>query len=213
MKKLDKFLSIPKTIFFNFYYFPIKKAIKLPIRVSRKVKIGSMGSRNSVRLMDIRGRISIGFGGSFALGERTMGYWYVGKNAVVIFKGSAFLGRGIQFICNGEMIIGSGFWCNADCILNASKYIEIGNDALWGWRCYVLDGDGHKILPKQKEDNGVSIGDHVWLASDTTILKGSRIGKNSVVGAKGCISKEFFEENLLLGGFNNILKKDISWEK
>ena len=76
MSKLDKILSIPKTLLFNFYYLPFMDAVRLPIIVSRKVKIGSMGSRKSVQLRNKRAKISIGFEGSFGLGG---GYWILGN--------------------------------------------------------------------------------------------------------------------------------------
>lgn len=68
MSKLDKILSIPKTLLFNFYYLPFTDAVKLPIKVSRKVKIGSMGGRKSLQLKNKQAKISIGFEGSFGLG-------------------------------------------------------------------------------------------------------------------------------------------------
>lgn len=110
--------------------------------------------------------------------------------------------------------IGEGFWCNADCIINASSDIKIGDYGLWGWRCCVLDGSGHKVLPYNlNKSKFVEIGAHVWLASEVSILSGSKIGNDSIVAAKVCISKEFQDSNLLLGGFNKLLREGVSWEK
>ena len=215
IKKINQLLSVPKTLFVNFYYLPINVAIHLPIRISHKVKIASLGSRNSVKLLNKNARISIGFEGSFSLGG--VGYWSIGKDASVLFCGKAVFGRGIQFICNGKMVIGDDFCCNAECILNACSKIVFGDRVLLGWRSCVLDGDGHNVLHAEKnegyEKHNVEIGEHVWLASDAKVLKGSRIPSGSVVAANACISKEFCEENLLIGGFNKILRKNIIWER
>lgn len=39
MSILKKIIGLPKTIFFNMYYFPFYKAIKLPVIVSPDVKL------------------------------------------------------------------------------------------------------------------------------------------------------------------------------
>lgn len=52
-----KEISIIKTVFFNLYYLPLKKAIYAPFRVGRGVKIGNMGKRNSVTVYKIDGQI------------------------------------------------------------------------------------------------------------------------------------------------------------
>lgn len=120
--KISKFfellLDLPKTLFINFYYLPVKRAIKLPIRVSYDVKIGSLGKRDSIKLAE-GSRISIGKGGSFALGSNS--YWYIGENGKVIFNGKAVFSKGIQLVADGNIKFGKDFWCNANCIINSGK--------------------------------------------------------------------------------------------
>ena len=116
----------------------------------------------------------------------------------------------------GVIEFGDRFFCNANCVLNASTRITFGDDVLLGWNCTVLDGDGHSVFSESGRPDGhkaVEIGKHVWLASGVTILKGSRIGDGCCVAANGCITKEFESRNLLLGGFNKVLRKDICWER
>ena len=114
----------------------------------------------------------------------------------------------------GGIIFGDNFYCNANCIINAGKSLTFGDNVLMGWNCTVLDGDGHSLIDKNGMTgrfDPVYIGNHVWCASDTKILKGSFISDDSVVAAGACISKKFRENRLLLGGFNKILRGNIDW--
>lgn len=65
--------SILKTLWFNFYYLPIRKAVFLPIRVAKKTKILSMGAHDAVEINNVKQKIGIGFGSSFALAESQWG--------------------------------------------------------------------------------------------------------------------------------------------
>lgn len=211
---LDKLLDLPKTLLFNFYYLPFKKAIKLPIRVSHKVRIGKMGKRGAL-VIEKDEHISIGNGGSFNICD-VPGYWSLGENATVVFEGGATFGRGIQFICDGNITIGSDFYCNAGCVINCGKEIKFGNKALLGWNVTILDGDGHSIIhngiPKQPYES-ILVGNHVWLASNSVILKGSIIPSNTVVAMGGLVSKSFRDENCLIGNQNKVLATNISWRR
>lgn len=82
-----KLLGIPKSLYFNLYYFPLKTALHFPLILAPDVRIKRMGSRKSVKLIDPTKRILIGFGESFALGGKT--YWDISDQGSIIFKSSA----------------------------------------------------------------------------------------------------------------------------
>lgn len=114
------------------------------------------------------------------------------------------------------MILGSNFYCNADCIINAGKKIEFGKDALLGWNVTVIDGDGHTMLHSEQEMpryDEISIGDHVWLAANSSVLKGSIIRNDSVVAYGGIVSKKIEQPNVIIGGQNKILRTDSNWRR
>lgn len=134
----------------------------------------------------------------------------------MIFHGRACLGRGVQIVSGGELEFGKNFYCNADCIINAQKRISFGDNCILGWRCTVIDGDGHYIIKngvRQSKTEAIEIGSHVWLGAEVTVLKGSQIKDDTVVAAKACVSKKLDSGNLMLVGANKIVASDISWEK
>ena len=207
-------LHLLKTLLFNFYYLPLKSAVKLPIRVYRGVKIGSLGEHDSVVIKDVNKRIHIGKKGSFGIEHRT--YWNVAKDTKVVFPGAAVLCSATQIISNGELDFGDNNYCNSNCLINAGRKISFGRDVLIGWEVTIMDGDGHYIGKDGQcfdKYGSITIHDHVWIAAYAKILKNSDIPSNSVVGLNALVSKRFQEEALLIGGINKVLKNQIEWRK
>ncbi len=217
---LQEIMDVPVTLYFNFYYLPFRQAIKLPMAVSHKIKIAKMGKKGAIKVDRSKFRsIKIGKNGSFNLGENERIYWDINPNANVLFKGIARIGRATKIICGNQasIVFGNNFYCNAKCIINSSSNITFGEENLIGWKTEILTSGGHKIFQlneekKQKLENKITIGNHVWIASNVTILGGT-IGDDSVVATKACISKSFEQSNILIGNFNKMLKENIDWKK
>ncbi len=209
-----KIISIPKTIYFNFYYLPFKEAIKLPFRVSYDVKIGKMGRRGCVKIGNLDKHICIGLGASYGMGNTT--YWSVSDNAIVEFMGDATFGKGTQIVVDGQLKCGANFYCNANCIINAGKSIIFGDDNLIGWNVTIIDGDGHDVIHNGKTGDRyeeIKLGNHVWIAAQASILKGTVLQDGCVVAFGGLASKSYQQENLLIGGTNKIIGENIVWNK
>lgn len=209
-------ISLIKTLYFNFYYLRFKDAFKFPFRVYKGVKIGCMGSRDCITILDKNLHIHLGSGQSFGLGNSTT-FWRVSNNAHIVIGGGVIIGKGSQVVVDGELVIGRNFYCNANCIINSGKSIRIGDDALLGWDVTLIDGDGHRMIKQTSEREDIfapiEIGNHVWIAAKSSILKGSYIDDDSVIAYGGLVSKKFNEKNILIGGNNQVLKKGIEWTK
>lgn len=209
-----KDISFLKTLYFNFYYLPFQSALKLPFRVGKHVKIGKMGKKESVHVENINRHIGIGTGQSFGMGEIT--FWNVSDEGRLIIRGGATIGKGTQIIVDGNLTLGKNFYCNANCIINAGKQVTFGDDVLLGWNVTVIDGDGHtmihenKDMPKYEE---IKIGNHVWLAANSSILKGSIVEDDSVVAYGAVVSKNIDQRNVIIGGQNRILRTNTNWRK
>lgn len=212
MKLLSKIKGICKTIYFNFYYLPPTRAMQFPIKVHESVIIGGMGTRRAISVNE-KSSIKIGFGQSFGLGNTT--YWKIGDSGTIVFDGNAIIGRGSQIIADGEIIFGQEFYCNANCIINSGKKITFGEKCLIGWSVEIIDGDGHKVFhsgDKTEEYKPVIIGNHVWIGSNSMVLKGASIPDNSIIAADSCTTKSFNEPNVLIVS-NKVIKTDIDWER
>ena len=96
--------------------------------------------------------------------------------------------------------------------------MKFGNDIIIGWNTEILTAGGHSIvsIENQEEDNSINsitIGNHVWIASNVTILNNTFISDDSVVATKALVSKKFNENNIIIGKYNEILKRNILWKR
>ena len=94
--------------------------------------------------------------------------------------------------------------CNRFTAISEGEGIEIGDNVLVGSSVTVLDSDFHEIDPEKRvggnpKTGKVVLGDNVWIGDRVMILKGTTIGKNSVVAAGAVVSGEF-PANVVIGG-------------
>ena len=83
-----------------------------------------------------------------------------------------------------------------------------------GWNVTVIDGDGHTMLhSKQKMPRyeEIYIGDHVWMASNSSVLKGSLILNDSVIAYGGIVTKKIEQSNVIIAAQNKIIGYDRNW--
>ena len=81
---------------------------------------------------------------------------------------------------------------NNDCAVHAIEEIRIGSETIFGENVRVYDHN-HRFADVDEAIKGqgystapVIIGEHCWIGSNVTIIKGARIGDNCVIGA-GCV--------------------------
>lgn len=97
--------------------------------------------------------------------------------------------------------------------------IDIGKDCMFAYNIDLRTGDSHSIIDSitNKRINyakNITIGDHVWIASHVSILKGSIISDNSVVATRAVVTRPFEDENILIGGMPaKKLKENINWDR
>lgn len=222
LQKINKLylylIGIPKTVYFNFKYFNFATAIKLPVLISHRVVLLDTNGKIHINCDSIStGMIKIGFGsvGIFD-SKRSRTIWQVSGN--VVFNGTCHIGHGskISVNKNGSLFFGNNFTISAESSIVCNKKISFGDDCLLSWNNLIMDTDFHKILDKSNkiinEDKEITIGNKVWIGCRCTILKGTSIKDNIVIGANSCISGIFNGSNQVIGGNPpKILKNDIDW--
>jgi maltose O-acetyltransferase len=82
--------------------------------------------------------------------------------------------------------------------------ICIGRDCLFGWSVNVLDSDFHDLRPSRRRSgtpatSHVTIGNNVFLGANTHVLKGVKIGDDTVVGA-GSVVLRSLPAGVIAGG-------------
>ena len=139
-------------------------------------------------------------------------------NKLVIEKSCNLYGVNIEIRGENSLIkIGANSIIGKNTYLSAKEScnITIGENCMFSRNINIMTSDGHGILQNDKRINNaksIEIGNHVWLADNVTILKGSKISDNSVVGIGSIVTKKFEEKNLLIvGNSGNIAKRNIKW--
>lgn len=108
------------------------------------------------------------------------------------------------------------------CHINAQEdgtSIIIGEDCMFSNNIIVRTSDSHPILDittgerLNKADN-IQIGNHVWVAPNTKIMKGSKIADGCIIGSDTTVSKEFNRPNcLIVGRPPKIIKDNVTWNR
>lgn len=152
-------------------------------------------------------------------GAKTETYIRLQKNAIWRAKKGCKISYGstIEVLESGQLNTGY-FTMNSWSTLIIKKQVNLGQDVMIARRVIVFDSDFHSIVDaKGKEINyskEVTIGNHVWIGANSVILKGVRIGENSIVAANSLITKEI-ANNTLVGEKAEciILKEQIDWRR
>lgn len=90
-------------------------------------------------------------------------------------------------------------------IYNSNAKLEIGKCCLFSSGITIYHTDGHPIYAYDTDSivnrvKNLSIGEHVWIGANVTILKNSVIPSGCVVGWGSVVSGRFNQENMIIAG-------------
>lgn len=90
----------------------------------------------------------------------------------------------------------------------SAESIEIGNDVIIAWDCYIYDHNSHSVYWNYRKDDvfrsinnlpkiwknvkkeKIIIHDKVWIGFGAVILKGVEIGEGAVIGARSVVTRD-----------------------
>ncbi len=144
----------------------------------------------------------------------------LGEESELIIDGDFIMGNGTRIYVDkgASLFIGgkrneSASGITEKSLIMVKKKVHIGTDCIIAWNVFITDCDWHSIYGKDKQDD-VIIGDHVWIACNVSILKGSKVGNNCIVGAHSVISKESIPDGVLVAGNPmKILANNVRWNR
>lgn len=85
------------------------------------------------------------------------------------------------------------------------KNVIIGDDCLFSFGIWIRTGDPHLIYDADShkrinDSQSVYIGDHVWLGQNSLVLKNSKLGSGSIIGANAVVAGKKVESNAVYCG-------------
>lgn len=138
----------------------------------------------------------------------------------VLEMGSSCKILGTIIVRSGSRIsIGSGLVCNFDIRLEANEggLIVVGNDCLFS-NVEIYNSDMHSVFDvdsgaRLNEAADVHIGDRVWLSQGVLILKGARLGNDTVVGARSLVNGQYACNTVLAGSPAKVIHQGVCWSR
>ena len=204
--------------------FGFKTALRLPVLIGKHVKCYGI-KRGSIVLTErpYFGMVCLG------ISTGSSGIWkYDNCDGIIDLSGGTItFGQNINIskgfclkaIEDSIVHIGSNFSANSYFTLLAKKEITIGKACLLGWNVLMNDGDGHSVVSSITGDTlnskkAIIVHDHVWISANVSILKGTHIQSNSIVGYGSTIGRKFKQTNVCIAGSypGTIVKDNINWK-
>lgn len=88
-----------------------------------------------------------------------------------------------------KLSVGEGTWIGEGAWLLNLEPITIGNDVCISQEAFLCTGSHDRHSPTFEFDNApITVGDGAWIAARATVLRGSTIGNDAVVGATALVS-------------------------
>jgi acetyltransferase-like isoleucine patch superfamily enzyme len=120
-------------------------------------------------VMTNEGRIEVGDGLFVRSRRHNRVEISVAREALLKLGNRVFLNQGVRIACTTN--------------------VTIGDDALLGDECVILDNDYHGIGGAESKSSPVIIEPNVWLATRVIVMRGVTIGRASVIGAGSVVTR------------------------
>ena len=108
--------------------------------------------------------------------------------------------RGVSFMADDGIIeIGRDVFFNRCCFLTSLDHVKIGDHCRIGPNVVMFDHD-HRFGDQAGSDYNTSpivIGNKVWIGANVVVLRGTRIGDSSVVGAGTVVQGDIPEGSIV----------------
>lgn len=208
IEKIKK-IKIISTSFYNFFN---KKIIK----INKKNKIiiykkSNIDMKNHTKVI-LKGNLHLGANASANSTRETS--IRMDERSVMQIEGafSIYYGGDIILFKNSKLILGSGFF-NSNIKIRCTDKIEIGHDVAISHDVTIMDSDAHAILDDEYQKTlPIKIGNHVWIGTRATILKGVTIGDGAIIAAGAVVTKDVPSCCIAAGVPAKVIRKNVEWK-
>lgn len=138
---------------------------------------------------------------------RTGAHWNANGGCLISY------GATIEVLQNAVLETGY-FSMNSFSVLIAAQKITIGQDVMIGRNVVIYDSDFHKINNDSSLSKPVCIQDHVWIASNAMILKGTEVGAGAVIAANTLVTRDVSDRVMVAEKRSlTVLGEKVSWQR
>jgi acetyltransferase-like isoleucine patch superfamily enzyme len=130
----------------------------------------------------------------------------IGRRATLRVGRWAWIGHGSKIrVHEGEVSIGSKTVMGQDCTISAFQHVSIGRECILADRVMLIDFD-HGVTEVDRPirlqgiyKRDVHVGHNVWIGYGACVLRGVKVGDNSVIGTGAVLTKEVPENAVVAG--------------
>ena len=200
-------------------FWGVKKEMAFHEKVTFSLtnRLVKSGRKNVIRMKKVRCRHSVftvsGRGNQISIGTGSKidnvefevrgdnNFICIGKNVVLRNSIIAVADSGSYLSIGDDTVIGRG----AKVVALESAKIQIGSGCLFSTNVSIMNSDSHSIVDLQDNRRkivamDVNIGNHVWMGENVTVLKGSKIQDNVIVGNRSMLMKGHYKCNSIYAG-------------
>ena len=175
----------------------------VPVRVSaligkNQVKVGRRLNGRHVKIVFTGRESSLDIGDNVTFCGNGIELWIMGNNSHMSIGDRVTIHRGSHLV--------SGENCK----------LSLGENCLIGPNVNIRGSDSHKIYKDGQRinpDHSILIADRVWVAEGATVLKGTTISDDCVIGTKSIARGSYSSGQLLVGTPARPVKKGIVWQE
>jgi acetyltransferase-like isoleucine patch superfamily enzyme len=146
-----------------------------------------------------------------------------GREARLSFGRFVWIGDGTKIRCHeGKVEIGDKTVIGQDCTVSAYKRVRIGAECVIADRAMFIDFD-HGVVEVERSIRSqgiymeeVLVGSNVWIGYGACILRGVRVGDNSIIGTNSVVTRDVPANAVVAGVPARILRmraapNDLKW--
>lgn len=189
------------------------------VKVKSENDFSCMGKiKNSIiKLYGCRNEIVIGKGANL----RGCRIFIHGVNNKLIIGDECDLQNTSIFMDNndGRITIGDKTSIGRSMLVSFEEYpVSIGRECMISYDVEIRNTDSHAIYSIKTHERvnlgrPVVISDRVWIGCGSMVLKGSKVGMNSIIGAKSIVSGKIPDSCVAVGNPAKPIKNDVCWER
>lgn len=157
------------------------------------VRFGRRCVASSLRLR-IGPDVQVDFGDHCHLGNLEI--YAAGRNRVTVGARAGFNGR-VRLLMHEAGAISIG----ADCLIGQSDF------TISDMHSIIDVVSGRRINPA----GDIFLDEHVWVGEGALVLKGVRIGADSIVGARAVVTRDVPPQSLAVGVPARVIRSGVSW--
>lgn len=136
----------------------------------------------------------------------------IGKNTKLRDTHIEIIGENCSIIIDDSCMIGHNCYLSAK---ESGSHIRIHRDCGLSRNVKMMTSDGHPIFIDNERINypaDITVGEHVWVGDNVTVLKGVSIGSGSVVGINSTVTKDVDSAVVVVGNPARRVREGITWK-